>query len=256
MSQVIQNIVLNASLSMPEGGTIKITCENIAFKGTNTLPLSKGGEFVKIAIQDSGIGIPANVVEKIFDPYFSTRQEGSGLGLAISQSIIAKHHGEISVQSTVGAGSTFTLYLPASHKSEIQEQECLAESNTSSQMKILTMDDEDIVRTVIQRMLAKLGHEVVSAVDGEEALVLYKEAMKSDRPFEITIMDLTIPGGMGGKEAVKEILKIDPHAKVIVSSGYSNDPIMANFKDYGFCAAIVKPYQLQDLSQAMSQVAE
>lgn len=257
ISQVIQNIVLNARHAMPEGGIINITCENLSSLEGEALPYAKDGKFVKICIQDNGIGIPANLVEKIFDPYFSTKQEGSGLGLAITQSIINKHHGHITVESTSGVGTTFTIYLPASEKAKAQmKKELSKEDKVAVQAKILIMDDEAIVRNVAQKMLDKLGHEVVLSADGEEALQFYQESIDSGKPFDLVIMDLTIPGGMGGKEAVREVLKIDPNAKSIVSSGYSNDPIMANFKDYGFCSAIVKPYQLHELERVISELID
>ncbi len=251
MSQVIQNMVLNASHAMPEGGIVKISCENLASASTDGLPFTAYGRFVKMCIKDSGIGMPANVVEKIFDPYFSTKQEGSGLGLATSQAIINKHNGHITVESSPGVGSTFTIYLRASEKTETQQQELLVGKKASSQVKILVMDDEEMVRVVAEEMLLQLGHEVVLAADGKQALILYQAAIDSGRPFDLVIMDLTIPGGMGGKAAVREILNIDPNAKVIVSSGYSNDPIMANFNYFGFCSAIAKPYQLQELSMVI-----
>ncbi len=255
ISQVIQNIVLNASHAMPEGGIIRITCENLTSVGKkDVLPFAKEGRFVKICIQDTGIGMPANVVEKIFDPYFTSKHGGSGLGLAITQSIINKHYGYISVDSSPGVGSTFQIYLPASEKTENKKRESLIESEASSQLKILIMDDDEMLRNVSKEMLIRLGNEVVLSADGEEAIKLYQDAMHANSPFDLVIMDLTIPGGMGGQEAVREIIKIDSGAKVIVSSGYSNDPIMANFKDYGFCSAIVKPYQLQELSRVIVQL--
>ncbi|MCK4837660.1 MAG: HAMP domain-containing protein [Desulfobulbaceae bacterium] len=254
ISQVVQNIVLNASHAMPEGGTIKVTSENLASVAKEGLSFAKEGRFVKISIQDSGIGMPAEVVEKIFDPYFTRKHGGSGLGLAITQSIINKHNGYISVESTPGVGSTFRAYLPASEKSQMKKRAPLVENQNSCKARILVMDDDEMLRSVTNKMLARLGNEVVLSVDGEEAIKLYRDAMNTNNPFDLVIMDLTIPGGMGGEEAVREILKIDSTAKVIVSSGYSNDPIMANFKDYGFCAAIVKPFLLQELSKVISKL--
>ena len=256
MGQVIQNIVINALHAMPEGGAIKISCENHTSVDENVLPFAKG-KFVKMCIQDSGIGIPADMVERIFDPYFSTKQEGSGLGLAIAQSILNKHNSHISVESSPGAGSTFTIYIPASEKTALEEQGLSAENiETNFQIKILLMDDEEIVRNVAKAMLVKLGHDVVLATKGEETVELYKNSLTSDDQFDLVIMDLTIKGGMGGKEAVQELLKLDPKARVLVSSGYSTDPIMANYKDYGFCSAIVKPFQLKELSMIISQAMD
>jgi signal transduction histidine kinase/CheY-like chemotaxis protein len=256
ISQVVQNIVLNASHAMPEGGTIKITCENFTFSGEDFLPFSKDERFVKICIQDSGIGIPASVVEKIFDPYFSTKQEGSGLGLAIAQSILNKHNGYIMVESSQGVGTTFIIYIPSSEKAETLPQEAAIENIEPIQSKILFMDDEELVQTVTKEMLDQLGHEVVVVAEGKDAIKTYQESMTSGKPFDLVIMDLTIPGGMGGKEAVREILNIDPDAKVIVSSGYSNDPVMAKYKDYGFCSAIAKPFRLTELSRTINQIMD
>jgi len=254
MSQVIQNIVLNAGHAMPEGGMISITCENLPSVSKKILPYARQERFVKLCIQDKGIGIPANVIEKVFDPYFSTKHEGSGLGLSITQSVISKHNGHITVESSPGVGSTFTIYLPASKNTRSQNLLKLSEEDkTSSPSRILIMDDEEMVRNIAKKMLVRLGHEVVLSKDGEDALQAYRESMNSGKPFELVIMDLTIPGGMGGKEAAQQILTIDPNAKIIVSSGYSNDPIMANFKDHGFCSAIEKPYQLQRLSNVINQ---
>ncbi len=254
ISQVIQNIVLNASQAMPDGGTIEIICENISLIGNIFPPQEKDREYVKIFIQDHGIGIPENLIDKIFDPYLSTKQEGSGLGLAICHSIITKHDGTIVVDSSPGSGASFTICLPASGNKMSPTQTKTEERKVFSQVKILIMDDQIMVRDVTKKMLNKLGHEVILSADGTEALNLYQEAMVSGNPISLIIMDLTIPGGMGGKEAVREVHNIDPKAKVIVSSGYSNDPVMANFKDYGFCATIVKPFKLQDLSRIISQV--
>ncbi len=256
ISQVIQNIVLNASHAMPEGGIITVTCENVASSDNlKTLALQKG-RFVKISIKDEGIGIPGNLVEKIFDPYFSTKQEGSGLGLAVTHSIIIKHGGHISVESSPGVGTTFTLYLPASDLEKVGRQETKKQLKSSSQAKIMVMDDEEMVRDVCREMLLSLGHEVVLAADGEEAVKLYQESMDAGKLIDLLIMDLTIPGGMGGEIAVREVLSINPKARVIVSSGYSNDPIMAKYNDYGFCAAIVKPYRLKELAGLIGKIID
>jgi PAS domain S-box-containing protein len=251
VSQVSQNIVLNAGHAMPEGGTIVIRCENIS-SAAGVIHGVGSGKFVKISIRDSGIGIAANIAEKIFDPYFTTKNDGNGLGLAISQSIINKHNGHITLDSSPGAGSTFTIYLPASGGANPKSAERQVTLDVARKAKILLMDDDKMVLDVARAMLAALEHEVVLSMNGEDAVQCYREALNSESKIDLVIMDLTIPGGMGGKEAVVEILKLDPEAKVIVSSGYSNDPVMANFQDYGFCAAIVKPYQLDELSKVVN----
>ncbi len=254
ISQVIQNIVINAKHAMPEGGIIEISCENVSSADKKIPPNGNGEKFIKITIKDSGIGIPTKLFDKIFDPYFSTKQEGSGLGLAICQSIISKHNGYILVESVPEEGTTFIIYLPASDKTKIQGKSPVGGYKPYSPVKILIMDDEEMVRDVAKAMLTKLGNTVVLAADGVEAVKCYQASMNSDNPIQLVIMDLTVPGGMGGKDAVLEIHKLNPEAKVIVSSGYSNDPVIANFKKYGFCAAISKPFQLQDLSRVLCQV--
>lgn len=254
ISQVIQNIVLNASHAMPKGGVITVTYENVSSGEYSNFPLLQNRKYVKISIQDEGDGIPVNIIDKIFDPYFSTKYDGSGLGLAITHSIINKHGGHIAVESSPGIGATFIVFLLASEQVKVQSQKPRLQSKAMPQAKILVMDDEEMVRTMAKEMLVELGHKVKLSENGEEAIKLYQKAFNANNKFDLVIMDLTIPGGMGGQRAVQEVLAINSNAKVIVSSGYSNDPIMANYKDFGFCSAIAKPYQLQELSKIISQI--
>jgi PAS domain S-box-containing protein len=252
ISQVIQNIVLNACQAMVGGGIIRIACDNVDTLGEPNHTLLREGKYLKITISDDGPGIPADVVGRIFDPYFSTKKAGSGLGLAITHAIITKHEGQISVTSSPGHGTTFTIYLAATDNSKI----CVPEkgfgpSPVRDKLRIMVMDDEEMVRNVAESMLSSLGHEVVLVGDGQEAIETYK---KSGGNIDLIIMDLTISGGMGGKEAVREILGLNPAARVIVSSGYSNDPIMARFREYGFCAALIKPYHLDEFSRVINQI--
>jgi len=253
ISQVVQNIIINALHAMPEGGIINVTCENYDKAHGNVL-LNQTESYVKITIKDSGIGIHPDQIDKIFDPYFSTKHEGSGLGLAISHSVITKHGGHIMVDSVLGEGSTFAIYLPALKGREIDEPQEEKPLQLRGSGKVLVMDDEEMIRSVAHEMLTHLGFHVVLAKDGAESVDLYKKEMETDAPFDFVIMDLTVPGGMGGKEAVKKILQIEPKAKVIVSSGYSNDPIMANISDYGFSGAISKPFQLRNLQEVISDL--
>ena len=242
---------------MPGGGTISITCANVfSSDEQSTAPLLGEGRYVKIIVRDQGIGIPANVIDKIFDPYFSTKQKGNGLGLVIVQSIINKHKGYIFVESSPGVGSTFTVYLLASETLKINIPDISENLQTTSSARILIMDDEEQIRELLKTMLTRSGHEVVVSENGEEAIRLYMEATKNNNDFDLVIMDLTIPGGMGGEKAVGEIHKISAVAKVVVSSGYSSHPIMENFKDYGFSAAVVKPYQWNDLTTAINQILQ
>ena len=253
ISQVTQNIIMNASHAMPEGGVVNITCNNIAIND-NAIQSLATGDYVKIAIKDRGIGISPHLIDKIFDPYFSTKHEGSGLGLAITHSIISKHNGHITVESEQGVGSTFTIFLPASKQKPITEHKEVEPMEIQGKGTIMIMDDEEIVRKVAKEMLSLFGFEVVLAKDGREALELYKQHMQGGTPIDAVIMDLTIPGGMGGREAVTKLLAIDADAKVIVSSGYSNDPVMANYRDYGFSGVIDKPFRTQDLSETIGNV--
>ncbi len=254
ISQVIQNIIINAKHAMPDGGVIEVKCDNLDPRYAEGVLLPRDKKIVEVTITDSGIGMPANVIEKIFDPYFSTKQEGSGLGLAICHSIITKHNGHISVKSTSGVGTSFTIFLPASAGQQEKEKSEKTIEHAKEKAKIMVMDDEEMVRDIAKAMLSQMGHEVLLVKDGAAALKLYREHSDSGEPIEIVIMDLTIPGGMGGKDAVKEMLAFDPSAKVIVSSGYSNDPIMADCQEYGFVAAVVKPYQLQEITKVINQV--
>lgn len=255
IGQVIQNIVLNAKNAMPEGGVITIQCTNILDAAAEMLLSVDDGNYIRIDIHDTGVGVPKHIIDKIFDPYFTTKQEGSGLGLAICHSIINKHDGHFTVKSKEGQGSTFTLYLPAQLSSSVSVNPL-----TSSFQKInkavkaaliMVMDDEKMLRDVAASQLSTLGHEALLVENGKLALNRYQELQDSTTPVDVVIMDLTIPGGMGGQETAEKLLKIDPDAKIIVASGYSNDPAMANYQKYGFCAAIAKPFDLSQLRHAI-----
>jgi len=211
MSQVIQNIVINSRDALPEGGDVEISCANIYDVTAETGLSLPEGHYVKITIRDNGYGIPEKYLDRIFDPYFTTKQHGSGLGLAICHSITAKHDGYIFVESSTDDGTTFTIYLPASTKQVFQEEnEKVGESNHSAGKTILVMDDEQIIRDTAKEMLTYLGHEVLLAEDGREAVEMFKKHRSGDKPIDVIIMDLTVPGGMGGEEAIKEILKMSP----------------------------------------------
>ncbi|MDY7039539.1 MAG: response regulator, partial [Chloroflexota bacterium] len=190
---------------------------------------------------------------KIFDPYFTTKQKGSGLGLAISYSIIKKHDGYITVESELGTGTTFRIYLPASERKKPLENQ-VGRELIEGRGKVLIMDDEESVRNTAGKLLTHIGYEVEFARDGSEAIELYRQAKESNEPFDIVIMDLTIPGGVGGKEAIWQLLEMDPDVKAIVSSGYSNDPIMSDPRQYGFSGVIAKPYEIEDLSKVLHRV--
>jgi PAS domain S-box-containing protein len=253
IGQVIQNIVINARQAMTGGGIVSIACHNISAAEAETIPLGRK-PFVKLTIADTGPGIPEKILDKIFDPYFSTKSEGSGLGLAVCHSIIKKHGGNLSVQSKAGEGTTFTIYLPASTKKEELITVPKHEPERCSPVEILFMDDDSMVLDMARRMLERLGHKVTLATNGDEAIALYVKRKSHDLAFDLVILDLTIPGGTGGEGTLKEILKIDPSALVIVSSGYSSDTIMVNYTDYGFKAAIAKPFELGELREVINSV--
>jgi CheY-like chemotaxis protein len=212
-----------------------------------------GGNYVRISIEDQGIGISENHLTRIFDPYFSTKQDGSGLGLATTYSIIKKHGGHIAVCSEIDRGTVFTIYLPASTKPLKQEGPAMSDDHRG-QGRILIMDDQRPILNMAERMLTKMGYAVTCAEDGEAAIRLYREAHGAGEAYDAVILDLTVPGGMGGAETIAELLRIDPHVKAIVSSGYSNDPIMADYQDYGFSGVVQKPYTRDQLAQAVKRV--
>jgi PAS domain S-box-containing protein len=239
ISQVIQNIIINAEQAIPGGGTIMIEIENALF-GSDTGMSLKGGRFIKITIHDQGTGISEDHLQKIFDPYFTTKEMGRGLGLAITYSIIKNHDGHISVESELGQGTTFDIYLPASERQIVTKQVSEDRSQTG-EGRVLIMDDEEFIRSSLGEILIHNGYEVEFASDGSEAVEIYKKAMKSSKPFDVVILDLTVPGGMGGEEAIKTLRTIDPKIKAIISSGYSDTSIMANFRDYGFRDVLSKP---------------
>ena len=241
--------MINAIQAMPGGGTIKIRGENLRLANEGDLPLSTG-RYVKISLQDQGGGMPAGYLAKIFDPYFTTKPKGSGLGLATTYFIIKNHHGHIAAESKLGEGTTFTVYLPAVDRTISPPPE-VETTLFSGRGKILVMDDEDMVREVVGKMIVYLGYEANLARDGEEAINKFTEAQRSGQPFDAVILDLTVPGGMGGKEVMKNLLKIDPKVKAIASSGYSDDPIMAEFHKYGFSAIIPKPYRVMEAGKIL-----
>ena len=251
ISQVIQNLVLNAQHAMPGGGEVTISCMNYIQEKPGNVSLPPG-KYIRVKVHDNGSGIPKNSIDHIFDPYFTTREfakaKGSGLGLSIVHSIIQKHHGLITVDSDEGKGTTFTIFLPALTQAQENPVETIKkEEHSSVPAKILLMDDDKMIQDICSKMLEILGHEVDIAADGIEAIEAFKKAKNESAPYSIVILDLTVPGGMGGKEASRELLAIDPSVKMIVSSGYSDDPIVANYHEYGFVGSIAKPFHLEEL---------
>jgi len=250
INQVCNNVVINASQAMPEGGIIRIAADNLIIDEKSGLPV-KPGKYIRISVTDQGIGISGKHLSNIFDPFFTTKQKGSGIGLTTTYSVIKKHDGYISVESKLGIGTTFYIYLPASDKNVLKKEEV---QMISGQGRILVMDDEAPVRKIMGKILKKLGYEPDYADDGDEAIRIYKKARKSPKPFDAVILDLTIQGGMGGKETVKKLLEIDPEVKAIVSSGYSDDPVLSDFQVHGFKAVVTKPVELRFLSKVLHEL--
>ncbi len=249
--QVLTNLLINANHAMPEGGTVRISAENIDIKSEGSIPL-KNGEYVKLSIQDSGIGIPEEHLQRVFDPFFTTKRGGSGLGLATAYSIVKKHNGYIALESEVGGGTTFHVYLPASEKTAVIPKG--AGAIYGGRGKILIMDDDENILEFTGDILRHFGYSVELAKEGREMIEIYERAMQSGQPFDAVIMDLTIAGGMGGRETIQELLKLDPSVKAIVASAYFNDPVLANFRQYGFCGALVKPYKVENLSKELRDI--
>jgi len=251
LGQVVQNIILNAEQAMPLGGRIEIAARNVLASSLAGVPAASSADLVEITVRDQGIGIPPEHLPKIFDPYFTTKEKGSGLGLATTYSIVKNHGGDINVSSVLGKGTTFTVYFPAAGQ-DVVGPASTAGPRTARTAQVLVMDDEELVRRVAHELLTGLGHDVELAAHGGEAVEKYLQAKAEGRPFDVVILDLTIRGGMGGDETMRKLLEIDPGVKAIVSSGYSNDNVVANYRDHGFAAFLKKPYDLTDLQATLN----
>ena len=254
ISQVMQNLVINGDQAMPNGGILKISANNVEISADDPLPLDPGS-YVRIIVADEGLGMAEEIMKHVFDPYFSTKDGGHGLGLTISYRIIERHGGHMTVKSEVGVGTTFVIYLPASENHAVTNTDPEKEL-AFGKGRILLMDDEEGIRAVVGAMLTELGYEVEAVNDGLQALKAYGIAKEADTPYALVIMDLTIPGGMGGREAVERLRELHPEARVIVASGYSNDPVMANYQDYGFSGRLKKPIRLVELAVTVEKVLE
>jgi nitrogen-specific signal transduction histidine kinase/ActR/RegA family two-component response regulator len=252
IGQVVQNLVLNAVQAMPDGGVVRLNLQNEELEGDAVRAMSPG-RYLRLTIADSGTGIRPEHLGRIFDPYFTTKQTGNGLGLATVYSIVRKHEGQVEVESELGRGTTFRIWLPAAAelRSVADAEPELVAARTG---RILFMDDEEAIRDMTCALLTRLGYSVTAVNDGEAVIKAYKAAKQVCRPYDAVLMDLTIPGGMGGREAMQELLKFDPQVKGIVSSGYSSDPVMADYQEFGFRARVAKPYRVQDLAKALRTV--
>ena len=252
LDQVIQNLVINSDQAMPKGGEIQVTCKNMTVSWDDPLSLA-AGSYVCITIVDQGQGIPSNIQQKIFDPYFTTKEDGIGLGLSTSHAIIQKHQGHITVQSEVGFGTTFQVYLPAVCR-QAEPSETHEETFASGSARILVMDDEEMIRKTTAELLTFSGYEVEIAADGEEAVTLYRQAMAAGAPYQVVIMDLTVPAGMGGVDTMAALQQLDPKVNGISTSGYYNDPVMANYADYGFKAVLPKPCKISAMVKTIQSL--
>ncbi len=249
IGQVVQNLVINAVQAMPQGGTVTLRAANVtlADRAVGALP---AGDFVRLSVSDSGVGIASDHLAKIFDPYFTTKQSGSGLGLASVYSIIRKHQGHIEVESQLGLGATFTLWLPAEPQAR-EDTAAPAPVVGKLQGRILFMDDEETIRDMASMFMERLGLQCDLTEEGGATVEKYRAALEAGRPYDLVIMDLTVPGGMGGREAMQELRALDPSVLAIVSSGYSRDPVLANYRAHGFSGILPKPYSLEQLQQAL-----
>jgi len=255
ISQVFHNIIINATQAMPGGGMLKISAQNENLSSNNALSLPSG-PYICLKFVDQGCGISDEDLKRIFDPYFTTKSAGTGLGLATVYSIINRHGGHIGVSSEIGKGTTFIIYLPSlgvpfsNNQTEVSEQTISENKNGS----ILVMDDEELIRDIVSSMLTYLGYEVTTCTNGEDAIKLYRASVEAGTPYLTVIMDLTIPGGLGGKQAAEQILSEFPKASLVVSSGYSNDPILSNYQKYGFSGTLAKPFKIVALKKVMDSL--
>jgi two-component system cell cycle sensor histidine kinase/response regulator CckA len=253
VSQVFSNLALNALQAMPRGGRLEVRAENVRLPRGNSLSL-RPGPYVRVTFKDEGVGIPPADLPRIFEPYFTTKEGGSGLGLATAWSVLRRHEGHIAVESDAGRGAAFTLHLPATGEAAEREAAAAGGQVVGGTGRILVVDDEPMIRALLRELLEHLGYEVETAAEGGEAVRLFEAAAQAGRGFDLLILDLTIRGGIGGRETIARIRARHPEARAIVSSGYSNDPVMARHREHGFAGVLSKPYTLEDLSSLLAQV--
>lgn len=261
ISQVIANLVVNADQAMPNGGTLHVTCDNFSYAGgksSEQLDLAPG-DYIRIRVRDEGVGISERCLKRIFDPYFTTKAKGSGLGLSTVYSVIKNHSGLITVDSKLHCGSTFTVFLPASRRSataNAAEPSVELDEPAKGSGRVLVVDDQEAIRTLVDFSLTRLGYEVIAADNSLDGIEIYRQALEAGRRFDLVILDLTLPGGMGGKEAMKKLIDIDPMVNAVVSSGYATDATMSRYEDFGFRGMIAKPYQASELGRKVHAFIE
>jgi PAS domain S-box-containing protein len=259
ISQVIANLVVNADQAMPNGGTLHVDCDNFIY-GPQSEPQIADlmpGDYIRIEIRDEGVGIPETYLKRIFDPYFTTKPKGTGLGLATTYSIVKNHSGLITVSSELHRGTTFTIYLPAARHHQLPvEPPCTITPVVAGTGRVLIVDDEEAIRALVEFTLSHLGYQVSEAETALDGVNLYREKLEAGERFDLVILDLTLPGGMGGKEALKRLIEIDPTVNAIVSSGYAMDATMSRYQDFGFSGVIAKPYEAAELGRVVSEAIQ
>lgn len=257
ISQVISNLAVNADQAMPAGGTLYVSCDNFSHAAgpTPAVPDLSPGDYIRIRMRDEGVGIPEGCLKQIFDPYFTTKPKGSGLGLATTYSVIKNHDGLITVESEQHRGSTFTVYLPATVRESLAiEPVASPDQPMTGSGRILVVDDEEAIRDLIDFTLSRLGYEVTGAGTALQGIDLYRESLAAGQRFDLVILDLTLPGGMGGKDALIKLIGIDPMVNAVVSSGYATDATMSRYEDFGFRGVIAKPYEAAELGRKVTAV--
>ena len=255
LSQVMSNLIINAWQAMPQGGTVTVSAENRTLEA-GSLGALPAGRYVAVSVKDQGVGIPEKIIDKIFDPFFTTKQQGSGLGLATCYSIVSRHGGYIDVVSEPGEGAVFTIWLPASEQAVDAAESYLDIKELRGSGRILVMDDERLIRAIAHDMLTWAGYEADMAVNGKEVVEKYSAALDKGKKFDAVILDLTVPGGMGGEQTLRELKKIDPEVAAVVSSGYADNTVLAHFAEHGFAAMVPKPYSLRELLTTVKMVLE
>jgi CheY-like chemotaxis protein len=257
ISHVIANLVVNAEQAMPDGGTLHVDCDNFPCPPEKASPIPDlvPGDYIRIRVRDEGVGIPEQYLKQIFDPYFTTKPSGNGLGLATTYSIVKNQSGHITVESAQDCGSTFTVYLPATRQETVPIKTApTSDEPINGTGRILFVDDEEGIRALAELALSRFGYEVVGAETASQGIELYREALICGQRFDLVILDLTLPGGIGGKEALKALIEIDPMVTAIVSSGYAMDATRCGYEDLGFRGVIVKPYEAAELGRTVCNV--